>query len=154
MPALRFYVAPLLFAPVAAAGQTNSAQLPEGKGRDAVKKICSSCHEIGTVTGSRRTRIGWEQNVDDMVSRGAEGSDTDLQAVVDYLAKYFGKVNVNTASAKDLETALGFSDQEARAIVEYREQNGKIKDFEQLKKVPGMDMEKLQAKRPQIAFSL
>jgi competence ComEA-like helix-hairpin-helix protein len=144
----------LIAAASIAAGQNKPAQLPEGKGREAVKKICTTCHEIGSVTGSRRTRIGWEQNVDDMVSRGAEGSDEDLQAVVDYLTTYFGKVNVNSASAKDLQATLGFTEHEARAVVTYREQAGKIKDFEQLKQVPGMDQEKLQAKRPQIAFSL
>jgi len=144
----------LIAAAAVAAGQNKSAQLPEGKGRDAVKTICTPCHEIGSVIGVRRTRIGWERNVDDMVSRGAEGSDEDLQAVIDYLATNFGKINVNTAAAKDLQTSLGMTEREAQAIVAYRQQNGKIKDFEQLKQVPGTDLEKLLAKRPQIAFSL
>ena len=150
---LHFALLLIAAAPIAA-GQNKSAPLPDGKGKEAVKKICTGCHEIGSVIGSRRTRIGWEQNVDDMISRGAEGSDEDMQAAIDYLTTYFGKVNVNTASIKDLKSSLGFTDQEAQAIVAYREQSGKIKDFEQLKQVPGMDPEKLQAKRPQIAFSL
>ena len=74
--------------------------------------------------------------------------------MVEYLTTFFGKTNVNTATAKDLQFALGFSDNEAQAIVALREQNGKFTDFEQMKKVPGIDLEKLQAKRPEIAFSL
>jgi competence ComEA-like helix-hairpin-helix protein len=137
-----------------AATLTVSGQLPDGKGKDPVRKICTSCHELETVTSTLRTKIGWQRNVDDMISRGAEGSDADMEAVVEYLTTYFGKVNVNTASAKDLETSLDFSGKDAQAIVAYRQQNGNFKDFEQLKNVPGVSGEKLQAKRSRIAFSL
>jgi competence ComEA-like helix-hairpin-helix protein len=119
-----------------------------------VQKICTGCHDIGTVTGSRRTKIGWQQNVEDMVGRGAEGSEADLQAVVEYLTAHFGKLNVNKASEKEMQSFLGLSESEAQAIVSYREQNGSIKDFEQLTKVPGLSAEKLQTKRSLIAFSL
>jgi competence ComEA-like helix-hairpin-helix protein len=137
-----------------AATLTVSGQLPDGNGKDAVRKICTSCHELETVTSTLRTKIGWQRSVDDMISRGAEGSDRDMESVVEYLTTYFGKVNVNTASAKDLETSLDFSGKEAQAIVAYRQQNGNFKDFEQLKNVPGVSGEKLQAKRSRIAFSL
>lgn len=40
------------------------------------------------------------------------------------------------------------------AVAPYRELKGKVKDFEQLTKVPGVNVEKLWAKRAQIAFSL
>jgi competence protein ComEA len=154
MEGLRLYFG-LLWAALAVSGfaQDGSAQLPEGKGKDAVKKICSACHELETATGSLRTRIGWQQNVDDMIARGAEGSDDEMQAVVEYLAKYFGKINVNTATARELETELGFSDKEAQAIVAFKERNGGFQDFEQLKKTPGVSESTLEAKRSRIAFS-
>jgi len=91
--------------------------------------------------------------VDDMVDRGAEGSEEDMTAVVDYLAAYFGKVNVNAASAAELQKALGIPEKEARAIISYRDQNGNIKGFDQLVKIPGLDAEKLRSKRSSIAFS-
>ena len=140
--------APLAFS------QKAAVQLPDGNGKDAVKKICVDCHELDVVTASLRTRIGWQHNVEDMVARGAEGSDEDLAAVVDYLTTFFGKINVNTASLQELETSLGFSASESKAVVAYREKNGKLKDFEQLKKVPGLSAEKLQSRRSRIAFSL
>jgi competence protein ComEA len=129
------------------------AQLPEGPGKEATRKICSNCHDIETVTAARRTKIGWQQMVEDMAGRGAEGSDEELAAIVTYLATFYGKVNVNTASADDLRKALGLSEKEALAIVSWREKNGKYSSFDQLQKTPGVDAEKLRDKRGLVAFS-
>jgi competence ComEA-like helix-hairpin-helix protein len=136
--------------PLFLAAQT---ELPAGPGREAVKKVCSDCHEIETVISSRRTKAGWQQITDDMVSRGAEGTDEEMAAVVQYLTTWFGKVNVNTASVADLQKLLDLSEKQARAIAAYRDHNGKIKNFDELEKVPGVDPEKLRMKRSLIAFS-
>lgn len=143
----------MLVAVLPAGAQDHPGQLPDDRSKQAVQKVCSGCHELETVIGSLRTRIGWQQSVDDMIARGAEGSDAEIAAVVEYLTSFFGKVNVNTASAKDLETSLGLSAKEAEAIIGYRQQNGKFKDFEQLRNVPGVSGDKLQAKRSRIAFT-
>ena len=136
------------------AQSVEAQELPDGAGKEIVLKACVNCHEIETVIASRRTKLGWQQSVDDMISRGAEGSGQEMDAVVAYLTTYFGKINVNTATVQDLEKALGLSGQEGQAIVSYRERNSRIKNFEELKKVPGVSAEKLQAKRDLIAFSL
>lgn len=135
-------------------GQEGSEQAEEAKGKAVVQKVCVGCHEMDVVTATRHTRIGWQQIVDDMISRGAEGSDPEMAATIAYLTKYFGKVNVNTASAKQLEEFLGLPGKEAEIITDYREHHGNFKDFEQLKSVPGVNSEKLQEKRNLIAFSL
>ena len=137
-----------------AAGQGKQSLFPDGPGKAVVKKLCGTCHEVETVVASRRTRIGWERSVDDMIARGAKGSDEEMDAVVEYLATYFGKINVNTAAVEELEKSLGLSKAEAQAIATYRERNGKIKNFEELTKVPAVDAEKLHAKRNLIAFTL
>jgi competence protein ComEA len=134
--------------------QEKQPQLPDSPGREVLRKICADCHEIESVIASRRTRIGWQQTTEDMMARGAEGSDEEMAAVIEYLATYFGKVNLNTASAAELQKSLGLSAKEAQAIAAYREQNSTIKNFEELKKIPGVSAEKLQAKRGLIAFSL
>jgi competence ComEA-like helix-hairpin-helix protein len=128
-------------------------ELPQAPARETVKKICGNCHEIETVISSRHTKIGWQQITDDMISRGAEGTDDEMAAVVAYLTTWFGKINVNTAPAADLQKTLGLPEQEARAITAYRERNGKIRNFEELEKVPGVDPEKLRQKRGLVAFS-
>jgi competence ComEA-like helix-hairpin-helix protein len=127
---------------------------PDEKGQALVQKICVSCHEMDTVTAVRRTKIGWQQSVEDMVSRGAEGSDQEMAEVVEYLTKYFGKINVNTATVVQLQEFLGLTEKDAQAIAAYRERHGIFKDFEQLKAVPDVDAGKLQEKRSMIAFSL
>src|SRR5689334_949998 len=63
----------------------HAQQLPDGAGKEATKKICGNCHEIATVISARRTRVAWEHMVEDMITRGAEGSDEDMEAVVSYL---------------------------------------------------------------------
>ena len=148
----RYLATGLLMAAPLLAGQ--DPELPEGKGKATVLKRCVGCHEVAEAVGSRRTEIGWQRNVADMISRGAEGSDDEMAEVVAYLTRHFGKINVNTASPAQLQDFLGLTEKEAQAIVAYREREGQIKNFEQLKSVPGVSAEKLQEKRGLIAFTL
>lgn len=136
-----------------AAGQEKKSSLPDGPGKDGLEKVCSSCHELETVTATRRTKGAWQQTIQDMVDRGAEGSDEDMAAILAYLTTFFGRINVNAASAQELEKSLDLSTKTAEAIVAYREHAGKINNFDELTKIPGVDAEKLQAKRGWIAFT-
>ena len=131
--------------------------LPEGPGRDAVRKMCGgACHEIDVVTSERLSKQGWSNTVDTMVSRGANGSDEEIAAVIDYLALHFGrempKINVNTETAQALAAGLALSRDEAQAIVEYREKEGKFKTWEDLRKVPRLDVKKIESKKDRIVF--
>jgi competence protein ComEA len=72
---------------------------------------------------------------------------------VAYLARFFGPdVNVNRASAPDLESQLEITADEAGAIVKFREAQGKLKDFSDLAKVPGLDVKKLEPIKQRIVF--
>jgi competence protein ComEA len=126
--------------------------LPEGKGKAVLLRACVQCHEVEVATRNRYTEAGWRQMVNTMVERGAELSDPETADVIAYLSKYFGKANVNKAAAAQLEEALGLTEKEAQAIVSYREQNGDIKTLDQLKSVPGVSPDKIQAKAAEIAF--
>jgi competence protein ComEA len=126
--------------------------LPDGPGKPVVEKLCSKCHGIATVVGLRRTKTGWQTSVDEMVSRGAAGTDEEFDAVIDYLAKYFGKVNINQATSKEIQDVVGLSAEEGDAIVRYRVQNGDYKDLAALEKVPEVDAKKLDARKDRIAF--
>jgi competence protein ComEA len=136
-----------------ASGQEKQSALPDGPGKESLQKVCSNCHELEAVTSARHTKAGWQQIVEDMIARGAEGSDEQMEAALSYLMTFFGKVNVNAASTTELEKSLDLSPKEAQAIVAYRERNGKIHDLEELKKIPGLSAERLQAKRALIAFA-
>lgn len=130
---------------------TLSQDLPDGAGKETVLKICLDCHAVDTITMENRTRDGWKKTMAKMVDRGAEGTDEQFEAVVNYLTKYFGRINVNTATADEIASGLKFSASEAAAIVGYRDKNGVYKDWRDLKKVDGLDGAKVDAQKDHIA---
>src|SRR5712675_468696 len=83
--------------------------LPDGPGKDAVLQICQDCPELDGITADNMTREGWKKRVAKMGERGAEGTDEKFAAIVEYLAKYFGRINVNKASAEEIAAGLKFS---------------------------------------------
>jgi competence protein ComEA len=146
--------------------QISAQALPEGKGREQLERICGNCHGIDRVTASRMTASQWTAVVDDMVSRGADGTDDEFALIVNYLSTNFGpkpdsdsksaagqKINVNTASAHELVDALALSNSDAEAIVQYRKDKGAFKDWPDLRKVPGIDQKKLADQKDRIVFS-
>jgi len=153
----------LLWAGAAAAwlagASTASAQatLPEGPGKEQLVKICGQCHEPQRAASIRLTRDGWEATIGDMIARGAKGSDEDFQAILDYLSKnYLGEaarpLNVNTATSIELESVLLLLRKEAAAVIAYREKNGLFKSVDDLKKVPGIDPQKIETQKDRLYF--
>jgi len=49
-----------------------------------------------------------------------------------------GKININTADEKDLDTLEGVGPATAKAIIQYREQKGPFNTIEDIKKVSGI----------------
>jgi competence protein ComEA len=144
----RFFVLAILITTVSAADN-----LPDGPGRDALKRVCTGCHSPENVVGLAKTRADWEALVGNMASTGAQGTDDEFNQIVDYLAAYFPKtVNVNKASAKDLEAGLQLASKEAEAMVAYRGENGNFKSIEDVQKVPGVDAAKITAKKKILEF--
>ncbi len=128
-------------------------ELPQAKGKDVVERVCSVCHEPTAVSRFRKNKEGWQMVIDDMVTRGAEGTDQEFDTVIDYLAKSFGPmVNVNKSAAGELEKQLEISGKEAEAIVQYRQSNGDFKQVDDLKKVSSLDYSKIEPLRYRIAF--
>ena len=135
-----------------AAPQSNDQLLPAGPEKDRMAKLCVGCHEVDLVVARRHTRAEWDGVMEDMAARGAEGSPQDLSKVAEFLATYLGKVNVNSATIKQLQEALKIPEKDAHAIVAWREQNGKFKNFEEVRRTPGLDAEKIGDKRGWMAF--
>ncbi len=127
--------------------------LPDGKGKDLVEQICSDCHEIAVITGQRATREGWQATVKKMVNHGAAASPEEAQTIVEYLAKNFPKaetVNVNRATAKEIEAVLQVSAADAQSVVRYREEHGAFQDWAALGKA--IDLKKLEGKKDLVRF--
>jgi len=91
-----------------------------------------------------------------MVARGAEGTDEELERILDYLAKNLGKapakINVNKATSTELAAALAIPKETAAAMVSEREKNGPYKQWQELKRVPGIDLKQIADKRDSVEF--
>jgi len=95
----------------------------------------------------------WQSVIDDMKSRGADGTDEDFKTIITYLSKYFGPaVKINTDSAKDISANLGLTDAEGAAIVKYRTDNGNFHTWDDVMKVPGLDTSKLKGLQQRVKF--
>ena len=133
-------------------------KLPEAPGKAATIRMCGGCHAAEIVMSRRESRDGWSGVVEDMIQRGAKGTDDEFGEVVDYLVAQFPKgvpvpkVNVNKADAEDIVAGLGVSDAHASAIVKYREEKGPFKSVEDLQKVPGIDAKAIEAKKNKLEF--
>ncbi len=138
-----------------AADEKDAARLPDGPGKEIVGKVCIDCHDSGNFRKARFTTEEWTDSVEDMVQRGATGTPQELEAVVAYLTKNFGKgapVRINTAPFSEIKVVLGFTVPEVRALLDYREKNGELKSFDQLLKVPGIDAAKAESQKAKIVF--
>jgi len=83
------------FAPIPTAlllaASVQAQDLPDGAGKELVMKVCTVCHELTRITSKQKTKDEWNETVDQMAARGARASDAEFEAIVNYLAKYFGK---------------------------------------------------------------
>ena len=151
---MSFMVLPLLVFLVMAADES-AALLPDSTGKDVVGKVCTECHDTANIRKQRLTRDQWSEKIDDMVDRGAKGSDQEMMAVLDYLTKNFGpdsKIYVNTAPFSELKSILGLSNDETQAVLDYRKKNGNFQQWQDLLKVAGLDGKKIEAKKDLLAF--
>src|SRR5579862_6085427 len=114
-------------APPPAQKQQAYPELPEGAGKDALIRVCSKCHSPSKVVAYGQDRAGWENTLTKMAGFGAQASDDDFTAIRDYLVKNFppapDTINVNQATAAQLQSGLGLSSMEADTVVQYRKEN-------------------------------
>lgn len=71
------------------AGQSEGG-LPEGPGKEAVLRVCGSCHAVEQAVSMRGSERDWKDTIDLMIDRGATGSEEDFKAILSYLSKNFG----------------------------------------------------------------
>jgi competence protein ComEA len=104
-----------------------------------------------------QSREDWEATLAKMAAFGMSATDDQLSEILDYLAKNFPKpqntkIDVNKATALEIELTLGLTSREAKSIVEYRVKNGNFKSIDDLEQVPDIDDKKLVEKKDRLAF--
>jgi competence ComEA-like helix-hairpin-helix protein len=130
--------------------------LPDGAGKDVTVKVCGQCHAAEIVASVRRTPDGWRETIAAMVQVGATATDQELQAILEYVSTHFkgeaGRpLDLNTATAVELESVAGLLRKEAAALIAHREKKGPCKMLEDLRNVPGVDYKKLEARKDRLA---
>src|SRR5262245_14826628 len=131
--------------------------LPDGPGKTETQKLCSKCHDLDKSVSINQDRAGWRRTIEKMLDFGAKATDQEFEAVLGYLATNFPaddvpKIDVNKAPAIEFESGLSLRRSQAAAIIRYREKNGPFKSIEDLEKVPGVDIEKIEAKKDRLIF--
>jgi competence protein ComEA len=131
------------------------ASLPDGPARDLTIRVCAQCHEPNRAASLRLTREGWEGVVQKMKGLGAQATDAETAQITDYLSENFKgeaprPINLNTASAIDLEAVAGLLRKEAAIWIAYRNKNGPCKALDDLKKVEGLPFKKIDDRRDRL----
>lgn len=115
-------------------------------------KVCVRCHASDKVVEGRRYPAQWDQVIEQMVARGATGTDAEYDAIYDYLVAEYGRVAINTAPADEIAQVLHLEQGVADAIVQHRTNAGKFADFDALAAVPGVPVAALEKLREAIVF--
>ena len=85
----------LFVAAGALAPRAQAQDLPDGEGKDATVKACTSCHDADNFTSKKHTKAEWKEVVDTMIAYGAEISDANVEVITTYLAKNYGKADLS-----------------------------------------------------------
>lgn len=130
--------------------------LPDAPGREVTVKLCGNCHAAEIVASVRHAPEGWRDVITRMVAAGAGGTEQELETVFQYVSTQFPvqaerALNLNTATAIELESVAGLLRKEAAALIAHREKNGLCKKLEDLKKVAGLDYKKIEARKERLA---
>lgn len=133
------------------------AQPPDGPGKAELQRLCVGCHELEKAFSIKQDREGWHRTMEKMVSSGMKSTDEEYKLVLEYLIKNFAadevpKIKVNKASAIELESGLSLKRSQAKAVIDYRSQHGPFKSLADLKKVPGLEADKIDAKKDRLSF--
>lgn len=137
--------------------QAALAQLVDAPGRAETEKLCKGCHEMARSVSLRQDRAAWQRTLSKMTAFGMKGGEEEFNAVLDYLAKNYPAgelppLNINKATAIEMESRLSLRRSQAAAVIAYRAKNGPFKSIDDLRKVPLIDIEKIEAKKDRIVF--
>lgn len=119
--------------------------------KKSLEAVCSKCHNLQLVMDTPKSIDEWQDTLQAMVDRGAQGTDRQFDDILDYLHRTMSTINVNTADVEELRFVLNVSDEAAKAIV-IRRATKKIRDLNDLKTVSGIDAAALDSKARFIFF--
>jgi competence protein ComEA len=132
--------------------------LPDGKGKELIQRACVGCHKAEELTVYRFTKDEYQTIIYRMGDRGAQASRAELDVIAAYMFEHFPKVedstkiNVNKATAQEIAKGLALTNEEAEAVVSYRERHGDFHAWGDLLIIYGVDGKKIAAAKDKISF--
>jgi competence protein ComEA len=138
--------------------RASAADLPDGKGKELILRACIGCHKQDEIAAYRFTKDEYHSIAYRMGERGAQATQAELDVIADYLFANFpkiedaAKINVNKATAQEIATGLGLTNEEAEAVVKYRERHGDFHAWGDLLIIYGVDGKKIEAAKDKISF--
>jgi competence protein ComEA len=138
--------------------RAQAAELPDGRGKDLILRACTGCHKPEEIAAYRFTKDEYHTIAYRMGDRGAQATRAELDIIADYLFENFpkiedpAKINVNKATAEQIATGLALTNDEAEAIVKYRQRHGDFHAWGDLLIIYGVDGKKIAAAQDKISF--
>jgi competence protein ComEA len=139
----------VLVVTIAAATQD---RFPDAPGKAELIKVCSGCHEAETVLAHAQSAGEWAETLASMAQLGAEGTPEEWRLIERYLDAQLAMITINKAAADEIQRTVDVPEAVAQAIVTYRRENGNFKSINDLKKVPGLEAAKADARKDRLIF--
>ena len=140
------------------ASNVTAKEMPDGQGKEIILRECTACHLPDHFTKYRHTNEEWQAIIIRMGQRVRSASKEELDIVQKYMATNYpkleeaGKLNVNKATAKEIETGLALTPAEAAAVVQYRSLHGTFLQWGELLAIYGVDGFKIEAAKDRMSF--
>jgi competence protein ComEA len=125
---------------------------PDAPGKDTIQMVCGACHSPDYITETARNPKGWSDIWDMMMAYGAQANDAEWMQIRGYILGQLATVEINKATAPELQAVLEVDEPLAKAIIDYRMANGGFKTLDDVKKVPGLAPNKVDYRKNRIEF--
>jgi competence ComEA-like helix-hairpin-helix protein len=104
-----------------------------------LQEACTACHGLNRLE-TTKNRGEWQETVERMVNSGADVKPEEMKGLVGFLVRYYGdNININTATAQQLQDEMDMTPAEAEAIIKARSENGNFKSYADIQKIKGLD---------------
>jgi competence protein ComEA len=133
------------------AGATQD-RFPDAPGKAELIKVCSGCHEAENVFAHPQTAGEWSETLATMAQLGSEATQEEWRLIEQYLDTQLAMIRINAAAAEELQRTVDVAETVAQAIVKYRQEHGNFKSTDELKKVPGLDAARVDARKDRLIF--
>src|SRR5262249_38150161 len=152
-PSLALIAVALSCLPVQAALAQDA--LPSGTGQETTVRVCSQCHEAQKAASIKLTRAGWSDEIEKMKALGAQATEQEFLAILDYLSDNLKgeldrPVDLNSADSIELESVLGLLRRESAAVLQYRSKKGPFGSLADLKDLDPAILKKIDAKKDRV----